>query len=56
MKGVHLQKPNDETHKAFGDALRNAKACGVNVLAVDCEITPDSIVVDNYINVELQKG
>ena len=56
MKGVHLLKPNDETHKAFGDALRNAKACGVNVLAVDCEITPDSIVVDNYINVELQKG
>lgn len=53
MKGVHLLKPNDETHKAFGDALRNAKACGVNVLAVDCEITPDSIVVDNYINVEL---
>lgn len=53
MKGVHLFKPNDETHKAFGNALRNAHKCGVNVLAVDCEITPDSIVIENYINVEL---
>lgn len=53
MKGVYKLKPNDDTHKAFGDALRNAANSGVNILAVDCNITPDSIEVDSYINVEL---
>ena len=53
MKGVYKLKPNDDTHKAFGDALRNAANSGVNILAVDCNVTPDSIEVDSYINVEL---
>ena len=53
MKGVHLLKPNDETHKGFGDALRNASEKGVNILAVDCNITPETIDFDSYIDVEL---
>ncbi len=38
MKGIHSFRPNDETHKAFGDALREAHEAGVKVLAVDCVI------------------
>ncbi len=43
MKGVTELRPNDETHPAFGEALREAKEAGVRVLAVDCvvETTPN---------------
>lgn len=53
MKGIHLLKPNDITHKAFGDALREAEKAGVKVIAVDCVITPDEMVIDQFIEVEL---
>ena len=53
MKGIHLLKPNDITHKAFGDALREAEKAGVKVIAVDCVITPDEMVIDQFIDVEL---
>ena len=38
MKGVTELRPNDETHPAFGEALREAKAAGVHILAVDCVV------------------
>ena len=38
MKGVTELRPNDETHPAFGEALREAKDAGVKVLAVDCVV------------------
>lgn len=38
MKGVTELRPNDETHPAFGDALREAKKAGVQVIAVDCVV------------------
>lgn len=53
MKGIHTFTPNDETHKAFGDALRNASELGVRILVYDCRVTPDEMVVDAPINVEL---
>ena len=53
MSGCRKFVPNDETHKAFGDALRAAEAAGVNVIAVDCEIHPDSVRICNSIPVEL---
>jgi sugar fermentation stimulation protein A len=53
MKGVHTFTPNDETHKAFGDALRHAAESGVQVLAYDCRVTPDGMVIDAPVNVEL---
>lgn len=46
MKGVCSFRPNDERHKAFGDALREAKANGVEVVVVDCIVTPDSLEID----------
>ena len=36
MKGVTALRPNDETHPAFGNALREARKAGVKVIAVDC--------------------
>lgn len=53
MKGVAYFEPNDKTHKAFGDALRNAQQKGVKILAFDCIVTPDSIEIDNEIKVRL---
>ncbi len=53
MKGIHSFEPNDGMHKAFGDALRNAKSAGVKILARDCIITPDSMTIDKEIEVKL---
>ena len=38
--------PNDATHPAFGEALRQAVAAGVQAAAYTCRVTPDSIVID----------
>ncbi|MBQ9151048.1 MAG: DNA/RNA nuclease SfsA [Clostridia bacterium] len=53
MKGTHTFRPNDATHKAFGDALREAHEAGVHILAVDCHVSPDTVTVDGYIPVNL---
>lgn len=53
MKEVSLFKPNDTTHKAFGDALRSAQKAGVKILAVDCIVTPDSIKCDKPVDIKL---
>lgn len=53
MKGVTEFRPNDITHKAFGDALREAKSKGVKILAYDSVVTPDSIEIDRKICVNL---
>ena len=45
MKGVYEFRPNDDTHKEFGDALRDATEAGVKVIAMDCEVTTDSIKI-----------
>lgn len=46
MKGPHIFRPNWETHPGFGEALAEASAGGVTVLARDCLVTPDSLVLD----------
>ena len=53
MKSVHLMRPNDKTHKAFGDALRQAAKAGVQVLAVDCVVTPMSMTIDSPVSIQL---
>ena len=53
MKGITEFRPNDGTHRAFGDALRRARAAGVDILAYDCIITPDTMTVDQPIEVKL---
>ena len=53
MKGVQGFTPNDITHPAFGEALRQAHKAGVHVLAYDCLITPDTMAVDLPVRVML---
>ena len=53
MKGIHAFAPNDETHKAFGDALRQAAESGVKILAYDCTVTPDEMQIDKPIKILL---
>ena len=36
-------RPNDATHPAFGQALREARSAGVLTTAVCCRVTPDSV-------------
>ena len=45
MKFARSVAPNDATHPAFGQALREAAARGVNVCAVACRVTPESLSV-----------
>lgn len=53
MKGVHRVLPNDNTHAAFGTALREAAKNSVNVCAYDCVVTPDSLTIDGPVPVIL---
>ena len=53
MKGPTVFRPNDRTDPAFGQALRQAAAGGVRVLAVDCRVEPDSLSVDSFVPVDL---
>lgn len=53
MKGVSHFEPNDETHAAFGEALREARVKGVEILAYDCEVTPERIVLSEPVEVRL---
>ena len=53
MEGARGFSPNDETHPAFGQALREAAAAGVRVLALDCKVTPDTLVIGSPVEVRL---
>ncbi len=53
MAGMRAFSPNDRTHPAFGTALREAAAAGVKVLAVECAVTPDSLVMTGSVPVVL---
>ena len=53
MKKVSEFRPNDITHRAFGDALRLAWDAGVEIYAYDSIVTPDSITVDQLVEVKL---
>lgn len=53
MKGVTSFSPNDERHKAFGDALRDVASKGVHVLAIDCIVTGDTLTADKPIRIKL---
>ena len=53
MADVQYLHPNDTTDPAFGTALREAAAAGVQVLAMDCAVTADSMVIRNPVEVRL---
>ena len=43
MSDVKYIRPHDETDPEFGKALRDAAAAGVQVLAMDCAVAPDTM-------------
>lgn len=53
MKNIDYFTPNYETHPEFGEALKKAKNKGVKILAYDCIVTEDSIIIDKEIKVKL---
>ena len=44
---------NDRTDPKFADALREAAAAGVQVLAYTCRVTPDSLEIEKTLEVRL---
>lgn len=53
MEKVKFLIPNEATHPEFADALRRAKDAGVQILAYDTKVTPDSMVLNNPVEVRL---
>ena len=51
MSDVRYIHPNDATDPAFGQALREAAANGVQVLAMDCLVTQDSMTIHKPVKV-----
>ena len=53
MHPVKWLEPNDSTDPAFGTALREAYAAGVQIYAVDCCVTSDSMEIDRFVEVRI---
>lgn len=53
MENVKYLCPNDDTDPNFGAALRSAAAAGVQVLAVDCAVTPEEMRIRDWVPVRL---
>lgn len=53
MTDVSYLHPNDTTDPAFGAALREAASAGVQILAMDCTVTPDTMTLQNPVEVKL---
>ena len=53
MSPVRSLHPNDDTDPAFGKALREAAAAGVQILAMDCKVDIDEMTIQNPVPVKL---
>lgn len=53
MSDIRYLHPNDSTDPAFGQALRAAAQAGVQILAYDCTVTPNSMAIQNPVSVIL---
>ncbi len=53
MKNVNYLHPNDATDPAFGKALREAQQSGVQILAMDCTVTEDTMTLHAPVEVRL---
>ena len=53
MEGVKYLHPNDLTDKPFGEALRQAKNAGVQILAYDCKIAENTMNIHEKVGVKL---
>ena len=53
MENVRYFAPNVQTDPTFAAALRDAAAAGVEVWAYCCRVTPDTMVIDHFVLVQL---
>ena len=53
MKGVDFFEPNEKTQPEFAAVLREAKKAGVCIKAYDCNVTEDSMEIDEEVPVVL---
>ncbi len=53
MSDVSCLHPNDNTDPAFGKALREAAEVGVQILSLDCAVTPDTMTLHQPVEVKL---
>ena len=53
MADVAYLHPNDVTDPAFGAALRHAEQAGVQLIAMDCYVTKDTMTIDKPVSVKL---
>lgn len=54
MKGVLYFTPNRKTHEVFADTLKSASEQGVKLLALDCNVTSDSIWAEEFVDIKLK--
>lgn len=53
MEGVKYFTPNVDTHKEFAEALVRSSKAGVEILAFDCKVTPQELVLNEAVPVVL---
>lgn len=53
MENVDWFAPNNVTHPEFGQALRRAAQAGVEILAMDCAVTPQSLTMGKPVPIRL---
>ena len=53
MDGISYFVPNRKIDPEFCSALADVKNAGVNVLAFDCVVTEDSMVINNQIQTKI---
>lgn len=53
MEGVTEVRANVTTHKAFGEALKEAKAAGVEVIFLPCKVMPEEVIIVDAIKSEV---
>lgn len=51
--GAKLFKPNYATHSEFAKALRAAQSAGVQVMALECTVTPESMCIGKSVSLQL---
>lgn len=53
MKDVEHFTPNYKTHREFGDTLKEINNKGVNLIALDCQVTKDTIIAGDFVGIIL---
>ena len=55
MKGVHVFEPNWAAQPEFGETLLEARAAGVEILAMDCRVAVGEVAIDAAVPVKLDR-